>query len=114
MKSWRQRRLIASFAARKLSGKPPRTHSRSRCSSPTSVMSNGASSTNAILPARLSPDWASRSIASAFASTLIYHAAQCFEQPGRSVDLIEDDELLGMISEVQRRLGEAGPVRGGL
>lgn len=40
--------------------------------------------------------------------------AQRFEQAGGAVDLIEDDELLGMVGEVQGRLGEAGPVSGRL
>ena len=125
MKSWRQRRLIASLPARKLSGKPPRIQSRSSCCAPTSVRSNGASSTNAILPARLSPDWASRSIAAepssrnrpvpgALAPALVDHAAQRFEQAGRAVDLIEDHELVRVVGKVQLGLGEARPVRGGL
>ena len=52
--------------------------------------------------------------ASALAPGLVDHAAQRFEQARRPVDLIEDDELPGMVGEVQGRLRQASAVSDGL
>ena len=50
----------------------------------------------------------------AFSATGVDRAAQRFEQARRAVDLVEDDQLVGVVGEIEPRRSDPRPVRLGL